>query len=107
MPPKKQSSGKSGLQIKRTTQAALRKEIAKSGAIRVGSTVDIRARANQYQQEGYTGTMSFAPTKNMKKAENKLLQAKKKPIHNQHRVSNNEEKPGFVYANNGRKKSKK
>ena len=107
MPPKKQSSGKSGLQPKRTTQREIKKEMAKYGAIRVGSTIDVKARARQYEQEGYVGEMLYAPTENMKKAENKLLQAQKKPIHNQHGASNNKEEPGMVYLNKGRKKSKK
>ena len=73
----------------------------------MGSTNDVKARASQYRHEGYRGKILHAPTANMRKAEDKLLQGKKKPIHNQQRLSNNAEKRGSVYVIKGRKNSKK
>ena len=106
MPPKNRSSAKSGLQLQRTTQAKLcGKKGATPGVVRVGSTNDIKTRKQQYQREGYSGKMFYARTKNMKKAEDRLLQYKSKPRHNQQRHSNNEEKPGYLYAIKGKKKS--
>ena len=71
------------------------KVLAKPGAIRVGSTGDIAARQSQYQHEGYSGTIYYARTENMRVAEDRLLQGKK-PRHNEHRVSNSDEERGYT-----------
>ena len=72
----------------------------------MGSTVDVKARKSQYAHEGYSGTMSYARTENMKKAEDKVL-GKRKFRDNEQRHSNNKEKPGYVYAIKETKKGKR
>lgn len=72
------------------------------GAIRVGATEHPQDRASQYQSEGYSGVMYHFKTENMRKAENRLLQ-QTGTQHNVQQRSNAEDRPGYVYAIQGRK----
>jgi len=38
-----------------------------------GATTEPERRKREYERDGYTGTMYYAPTQNMKKAEDRLL----------------------------------
>ena len=89
------------LKVVVTTQAEIKSHEEDYGYVRVGSTVNPEQRAGQYEAEGYSGTMYAAPTQNMMQAEDKLLEAE--PRHNEQKLSNGDEAPGFVYAIVGRK----
>jgi hypothetical protein len=74
-------------------------EKIKQGKIdRVGATVDPDRRLGEYRREGYRGTMVFAKTENMKKAENRILEACKSCTRNVHSASNATENAGYVYG---------
>jgi len=68
-----------------------------------GSTDDPQRRAREHEREGYSGTMYYWHTQNMKHAENQLLE--KKPRHNIEYTSNAKPEPGYVYAIHGSKRS--
>ncbi len=80
------------------------------GVIRVGGTKrDPKTRAKEYEHEGYSGIMLYAPTKNIRLAENKLLHLAKKcgaAIHNEHGNSNLADCSGFVYIIQGKRYNK-
>ena len=82
-------------------------EIAtEKGSIRVGATADPDNRAKTYENEGYAGIMYVAPTNNMKKAENKLLDTALNSgsgRHNVHTKSNAKESEGYAYVIKGKK----
>lgn len=80
------------------TQEVLKEHIRSGNAVRVGATVDPNRRLGQYQREGYSGTIIFAETQNMKKAENGLLEECKTCSLNIQHSSNVGEKPGHVYV---------
>ena len=81
------------------TQEYLKEMIERGQIIRVGATTDPERRRKEYQREGYRGTMICAKTQNMKKAENKLLEACRTCTANIQRSSNVvAEKPGYVYG---------
>ena len=63
---------------------------------RTGSTIDPKRRAGEYRREGWTGTMYYCKTSNMRFAEDKLLKACNCPA-NKQRKSNVSEDPGYVY----------
>ena len=86
-------------------QAVLMVERDKRGAIRAGSTNDIERRRGEYYGGGYRGTMYYAKTKNMKKAEDRLLKDACEEFlrHNRQCRSNNTEDEGYVYLIKGRK----
>jgi hypothetical protein len=76
--------------------------------IRAGASVDCDKRAYGYQRERFSGTMFYARTQNMMKAEDKLLEAGRRNnnlIHNLQQFSNMPEARGFVYIIQGRKYS--
>ena len=74
------------------------------GVIYVGSTEDPEERADQHERNGFSGTMYYAETQNMKQAENKLFDAKKGSYrYSDHQASNQEEEPGYVYLIKGKK----
>ena len=77
-------------------------EIAvQNGVVRAGSTDDITRRKDEYQEEGYSGTMFYTRTENMKYAENKLLEMRSYR-HNIQTRSNSQPEPGYVYVIKGR-----
>jgi hypothetical protein len=84
------------------TQEELREIANDKFSVRVGATVNPENRSNLYKHEGYAGTMYIAPTTNMMKAEDKLLEAGH-GVHNVHQVSNAQEAPGYVYVIKGKK----
>ena len=95
----------------KTSQKDLRRILKnKRGVIRVGATErDPNMRANEYENEGYSGKMRFAPTTNIRLAENKLLNPAKKcgtAIHNKHERSNLRDVDGFVYIIQGKRYKK-
>ena len=73
-----------------------------AGFVRAGSTEDPRRRKNQYEDQGYGGTMFYARTENMMKAEDRLL-ASRGFCHNAQRQSNAYEGPGYIYVIKGRR----
>ena len=83
-------------------QRDLQDIIEEKGAIRCGATIDIERRRDEYEDEGYSGTMFYAETQNMMFAEDKLLEIRV-PRHNVQEVSNAQEEEGFVYVIKGRK----
>ena len=66
--------------------------------VRVGSSENALngRRRGEYERDSYSGWMYIAKTKNMKSAEQKLLD-ECRGIHNVHKTSNAEAKPGHVY----------
>ena len=76
------------------------------GVIYAGSTKDPEERADQHERNGFSGTMYYAKTQNMRLAENRLLKSRKGDYrYNDHETSNQDEKPGYVYLIKGRKYS--
>ena len=68
---------------------------------RVGATNDIERRRGEYQRKGYSGTMYYFKTENMKNAEDKLLnQCKSSGVcpGNVQKKSNAQASPGYVYV---------
>ena len=68
---------------------------------RVGATIDIERRRGEYQREGYSGTMYYFKTENMKKAEDELLnECKSSGVcpGNVQKASNTKADPGYVYV---------
>ena len=72
------------------------------GAIRAGSTIDPRQRARQYAREGYSGTLYYANTENMMRAENTLFE-NHTFRHNVQLRSNSPQDPGYVYVIKGKR----
>jgi len=85
----------------RATQEKVRKTAKRQSIARVGATANPKGRANSYQHEGYRGVMYIAPTRNMMKAEDKLLRTPGR--HNVHQWSNAKQARGHVYVLEGRK----
>ena len=87
-----------------STQAELHRLAREQGAIYVGATDDPHRRRTEHAEEGYSGTMYVTRTKNMKLAENKLLQTPHRHnVQKQSNVAKAEEAPGYVYVIKGRK----
>ncbi len=74
-------------------------QIARSNdAFRCGSTNDPHRRKNEYSsREGYTGTMYFARSSDMKEDEDTLLGIKDWPK-NKQKKSNSQVNKGYVYV---------
>jgi hypothetical protein len=84
------------------SQAELNEIAQEVGSIRVGATEhNPNKRANQYEDEGYSGVMYYSKTTNMQLAENKLLEHNTR--HNKHKRSNIGDGPGYVYVIVGKK----
>ena len=82
------------------------KEIGQDrGAIYVGSTDDVNGRADDHEDDGYSGIMYYSRTKNKMRDEDKLLEHP--GIHNVQLWSGAQPKPGYVYVIKGRKYSLK
>jgi len=92
--------------IVKVTQTKLKRIAPKNGSIRVGATVNPSQRASAYKYDGYGGTMYIARTRNMKQAENHLLDSARGARYNRMRRSNAQGAPGNVYVIQGRKYSK-
>ena len=69
---------------------------------RAGGTVDPDGRKSQYYStDGYTGFMFYAKVSNMKRFESnliRLMDAYRDQNDNKHKVSNCQDKPGYVYV---------
>ena len=94
--------------IVKVTLGELLDIVGEVGAIHVGATNHPDQRAQSYKAEGYAGVMYIAKTKNMMKAEERLLKEVRKTRggrHNVHSLSNAAEKPGYVYVIKGRRHS--
>ena len=68
---------------------------------RVGATTDIERRRSEYEQKGYSGTMYYFKTANMKNAESILLNECKSSgacQRNVQKVSNAPASAGYVYV---------
>jgi len=65
--------------------------------IRTGVTTDPERRKREYEYDGYAGTMYYAETQNMKRAEDRLL-AICHCRENEQRKSNAKSEPGYVYV---------
>lgn len=96
---------KTGVVTKKVPLKRLQRTVQSHGAVRSGSTTQVQQRAQQYSRDGYSGTMYYSSTTNMKMRENELLQAGTNR-HNVQRKSGAQPKPGDVYTIKG-KKSKK
>lgn len=96
-----QRKGKLELE-KVSSQKKLHIKAREKGSIRVGSTETPYIRKGTYEVKGYSGTMYFAKTSNMMKAEDKLL-AIKTFLYNKQKYSNVPEEKGYVYVIQGRK----
>ena len=83
-----------------TTFADLKAKAKQRDNIRVGATKDIERRRSEYQREGYSGTMFYFKTKNMKTAENELLKCTCEGLcpMNVQQNSNASEEEGYVYV---------
>ena len=75
------------------------------GIVRVGATIDPERRRDEYERDGYGGTMYYAQTDNMFYAENRLLELKEYR-HNIQEESNAQPEKGYVYVIKGRQYSK-
>ena len=80
---------------KKVTQKELSKLASKGDY--TGRTIDPARRHKEHQRDGLDGTMYFAKTENMKKAENRLLEKCPCPDNTQ-RTSNAPSSPGYVYV---------
>ena len=69
--------------------------------VRVGSTIDVEQRAEQYEEDGYSGDMYYAKTDNIRRAEDKLLRFHGR--HNVHKRSGVKERRGYIYVILGKK----
>ena len=103
---KKEPVVKIRIDIKEVKQEVIFDMIEKPGVVRGGCTIDPYRRKAEYEREGYIGTMYIATTKNMKKAEDRLLAARDFR-HNVQRSSNAQEIAGYIYIIQGRKMEKK
>ena len=96
------------MKIVETNQTDLHRMIEnETHVIRVGATDrDPKDRKGEYERQGYSGTMYVAPTQNMQKAENTLLQ---KAIENDagkwnvQQRSNIGDYEGYVYIIQGKR----
>ena len=89
------------LELKQVTQEQLKQFAQQGNAVRVGATNDPHRRAGEYSREGYRGTMYYASTQNMQRAEDNLLascKAKHACAENFQRSSNAKAEPGYVYV---------
>ena len=102
MAPKKRIPKGSIKNPKTVTLKKLQRIAGGKSAARVGVTTNLKQRAQQYKMEGYRGKMFQSRTRNMRKAEDKLLQ-KTPGKHNIQKRSNAPAKPGRVYTLKGRK----
>ena len=76
------------------------------GVIYAGSTEDPEERARKHQRKGFSGTLYYVETQNMRQAENRLFDAKEGSYrYNNHQASNHGEEPGYVYLIKGKKYS--
>jgi len=89
------------MRTEKVSQGDLQRIVKEKGAVRAGSSTNLEGRIQQYKQEGYKGKLFHADTRNMMKAEDKLL--KENPLHNQQKLSNAPERPGKVYVIKGGK----
>ena len=77
-------------------------EIAdQNGAIRAGATIDPERRKRTYGADGYSGTMFYSWTENMRRAENRLFE-QHTFRHNIHNRSNCQPESGYVYVIKGK-----
>ena len=83
------------------SQAKLHKIAEQKGSIRAGSTIDPVRRAGEYSRDGYAGKMYASRTKNMMKAEDKILAHSLR--HNDQGRSNAQGGSGHIYVLKGRK----
>ncbi len=81
---------------KRVSITQLRAYSEQSDAIYCGATKDVEKRTKQHSKK-FSGNVFYASTKNMKKAENRLL-SEKNWEGNIHKKSNVSEEPGNVYV---------
>ena len=91
-------------EIVEVSQADLNRIAQQNNSIRVGSTKNPRtanSRANQYEREGYSGTMYMAKTTNRQYAEDRLLDYDTR--HNVQKLSNSKTEDGYVYVINGKR----
>ena len=84
--------------LRQTSQEGIKEHIEKGKIERVGVTTDVERRHNQYKRDGYTGIMLYAPTDNMKRAEDKFLRVCSDCHRNIQRRSNASEESGYVYG---------
>ena len=80
---------------------ALQQRAKQANDERVGATIDIERRRGEYEQNGYSGTMYYFKTENMKNAEDKLLnECKSSGVcpRNVQKASNAKASPGYVYV---------
>ena len=82
------------------TQYNLFQQAEKTNNVRVGSTIDVYRRAGEHEREGYSGTMYYAKTENMMKAEDRLLEYP--GDYNKDEWSGAKEKAGFIYVIRGK-----
>ena len=85
---------------KKVPQKVLRKLVQQGKALRVGATNNPTRRNQEYKRLGkpYRGSqMLFAKTRNMMRAEDKLLSLRKPPLNDQ-QLSNASVKSGNVYV---------
>lgn len=93
------------MKTQQRTQAQLHNMMARSTVLRVGATNDVGRRCGEYKYESshayHSGrTMYFAPTTNMKMAEDRLLARADAAgcSRNDHTSSNAQSQQGFVYV---------
>ena len=83
------------------TFEALQRKAKQVNDERVGATTDIERRRGEYERKGYRGTMYYFKTRNMKYAENILLNECKSSgacPKNVQKVSNTQASGGYVYV---------
>lgn len=87
---------------KQVSAKKLQQIASRKGAVRSGSTTDVHRRAREYKSEGYSGKIYYSKTRNMKAAEDKLLQAGP-GRHNVQKTSGAPPKPGNAYTIKGKR----
>lgn len=83
--------------LEKTTIHDLESKATEQKTFRAGATTEPERRRGEYERDnGYTGTMYYAATQNMKKAEDRLLAVCPCAM-NKQRTSNVQEEKGYVY----------
>lgn len=94
---KKRIQKKGGLEPIKVTQQQLFSQFAPRGQYAGITKRPIIQRLNEHKRGGYSGQMYYAPTKNMKRVERKLLE--KCPCYkNRQRHSNAPAEKGYAYV---------
>ena len=95
------------LELQKVTEEEIYEKVKEPGFGRAGHTGTPKRRKDELEREGFEGTMYYAETKNMKKAQDKLFASCADGGLDIDLMSNVKEKPGHIYAIRGGKEKTK